>query len=208
MFYCHDGDIFVCWDGDSESIKNTLQQEISKKLGEKSSQPNFFKLYDFKADSAAVHIECVKKQGRIIDGDLSAVQKQELIQNICKRSSRPCLEMLILEDDRTSRMFLTSMLNKQYKCHEAGNANEAIDLYIKNACDVVFLDVELPGMNGHDVAKLIRKYDPDSYIVMVTGNNRRSDVEKAKQNNVQAFIVKPFSQNKINVVINGFLNNK
>ena len=59
------------------------------------------------------------------------------------------------------------------------------------------LDIELPDLSGHALATLFRQTDPDGFISMVTSNNYLKDVEQARENNVQGFVVKPYTKQKI-----------
>lgn len=98
------------------------------------------------------------------------------------------------------------MFEHSYRCHLAKNAEEALSAYAAHAPDMVFLDVELPDTDGHTLAARIKAQDPESFIVMVTGNHRASDVEAAKANSVQGFIAKPYNKLKIMEAVEAFMN--
>ena len=104
--------------------------------------------------------------------------------------------ILIVEDQDFSRRLLAETL-RQYVCYVAENAKQAVALYAEHVPCIVFLDIELPDVSGHEVAALIKKYDPQSFIVMVTANSHEKDVRMAQENNVQGYIVKPFNNQKI-----------
>lgn len=109
----------------------------------------------------------------------------------------PDVNILIVEDHELFRKILKNSLPRQYTCHTAKDGHEAIELYSQYAHNIVFMDIHLPDMNGHDIAALIKTYDPDSFIVMVTANNYDKDVETAHTNKVQGFITKPYNKQKI-----------
>lgn len=106
-------------------------------------------------------------------------------------------EILIVEDMEPSRKLLKALIGNAYKCHAAADAAEATDLYIQHAPDVVFLDIELPDGNGHDLACLFNEFDPDSYIIMATAQNYEQDVNIAIENKVKGYIIKPLNLDKI-----------
>lgn len=116
--------------------------------------------------------------------------------------------ILIVEDQPFSRNLLEGMLKRDYACYSASNAEKAVALYAEQVPCIVFLDVELPDMNGHDLAAFIKKYDPASFIVMVTANNFEKDVVRSKENNVQGFIAKPFSREKISLYVQKYLQDR
>jgi CheY-like chemotaxis protein len=133
---------------------------------------------------------------------------RSLITVLTEREARKLPEILIVEDQDFSRNLLASLFEKNYRCHCAKNAQEAVSLYAEYVPDVTFHDVELPGASGHRLAELFRKYDGNSYIVMVTGNNYAKDVEMAKRNKVNGFIVKPYNKQKIMGTFETFLKRK
>jgi CheY-like chemotaxis protein len=124
------------------------------------------------------------------------------------RKSRQDTQVLVVEDQDFSRKLLTSLLQKGVTCSTAATAAEAIRVYAELAPDVVFLDIELPDATGHQLAKLFRKYDPEVILIMVTANSYVGDVEKAKANQVQGFIAKPYTKKKVIDVINSCLRAK
>lgn len=122
-----------------------------------------------------------------------------------ERRLLPIPTVLVVEDQNFSRSLMEGMLRRNYICSSAANAGEAIELYGEHPPCVTFLDIELPDMNGHDLAAFLKKHDPESFIVMVTANNYEKDVIQACMNNVQGFVAKPFSKAKITQYIDKYL---
>lgn len=121
------------------------------------------------------------------------------------RSQRSTPTILIVEDQPFTRKLLMQTLTQKYPCYEASNVREAVTLYAEFVPSIVFLDIELPDLNGHQLASFIKANDPDSHIIMLTGNNYSKDVKLARDNNVQGYIVKPFSRQKITNAINNYI---
>lgn len=66
--------------------------------------------------------------------------------------------ILIVDDDRFTRRILRDILEKEgYSIIEAKDGEEAFRLYKELLPDMVILDVVLPGMNGFDLLKILRK---------------------------------------------------
>ena len=116
--------------------------------------------------------------------------------------------ILIVEDQPFSRTLLQGMLNKTHACYSAENAERALALYAEHVPCITFLDIELPGMSGHEIAAFLKENDPQSFIVMVTANNQESDVMIAHKNKVQGFIVKPYSRLSIMKAIDKYSQSK
>ena len=83
---------------------------------------------------------------------------------------------------------------------------DAIKLYEKHKPDVVFLDVEMPKLNGIQALKEIKEIDSSANVVIVTGSTS-GDIEKQlKENGVIEIVYKPFDIKKIGKIIES-LNN-
>ncbi len=116
--------------------------------------------------------------------------------------------ILIVEDQNFSRSLMEGMLIRNYTCYSASNVEQALELYAEHIPCMVFLDIELPDGNGHEFAALVKEYDPDSFIVMVTANNYEKDVSLAIKNKAQGFVVKPYSRQKIMVCIDKYIHER
>jgi len=116
---------------------------------------------------------------------------------LASRATRDRLRILVVEDQQFSRKMLQELLRQYYTVDAAADSKEAIQLYIDYAPDITFLDIELPGENGHMLAQLFHSMDSKAYIVMVTGNNSIEDVSLAKSNQVAGYIIKPYNKQKI-----------
>lgn len=114
-----------------------------------------------------------------------------------KGASRHKPVALVVEDQGFSRKLLFGILSGTFDVHLAANAHDGWEMFLDTAPDISFLDIELNDVNGHELASYIRLIAPDTYVVMVTGNNSIDDVMLAKQNKVNGFIAKPFSKQKI-----------
>lgn len=114
-----------------------------------------------------------------------------------ERRQRKHLEILVVEDQPFSSKLMITLLGRISDAYPAFDAQTALELYLSRAPDIVFLDIEMPDTNGHELASAIRQLDSDAYIIMVTANNYPEDVSRAKHNGVIGFIAKPYSKQKI-----------
>lgn len=222
IFYCcYDTDIFIEWAGTSKETLENIRKIISAYCTEQNPEwhnTEFFQYFDLSAHSEELRTLCNAKikalpadmkeniaQTTIIPPtDFTQEQHKVFFQSEQSRRFRKAPQILIVEDQVFSRTLLAGLLSKQYKCHIAKNGVEAISLYTRFAPDLVFLDVELPDINGHDLAMLFAKVDNKSHIIMVTANNYEKDVNLAKKNKVQGFIIKPYNKQKILTAIENY----
>lgn len=137
--------------------------------------------------------------------EFTEVQLENMKKYGNERRMYPLPTILIVEDQSFSRNLIEGMLIRNYACYSAHTLKQATALYAEHIPCIVFLDIELPDGNGHDLAALIKKHDPDSFVVMVTGNSTQKDVTIAVGNNAQGFIIKPYSRQKIMVAIEKYI---
>jgi two-component system chemotaxis response regulator CheY len=211
LLYCHNGDLFIEWNGATKNAVETLTQmmrDYCERQGQADLPEDFFHYYDLNAHGEELWMECKRRKKEILESkhhsgnqkilaQFSEDQKQLLTDSILHRNTRSEPTILIVEDQSFSRVLMVSVLDKFYPCHIAKNGREAIEKYSLLAPNIVFLDIGLPDANGHDLAKLFKEMDPESYIVMATANHCTKDVLAAKSNGVDGFIVKPYNKQKI-----------
>ncbi len=105
--------------------------------------------------------------------------------------------ILIVDDDAITRQLLKNMLQSDgyTAILEAESGETALALLADQAPDLILLDIQMPGMEGYDVCRIIRAKHPGENIpiVMITGTEVASDKALAASFNAGAtdFISKP-----------------
>jgi len=125
-----------------------------------------------------------------------------------KKSEKPLEEsrrqiiILIVEDDRDLRESLaTALRDEGYHAIAAQDADEAIASVKAHKVNIVFMDICLPGMNGVEVYKAIKKIQPAATTVMMTGFFVQDLVNAAISAGAYDIIYKPFTMDDILKVI-------
>jgi CheY-like chemotaxis protein len=112
-----------------------------------------------------------------------------------ERQAVPPAVALVVDDEAISRRAIVHALEKvKIKCVEAESANKAYDLLIQNRYDLVFLDVDMPGMNGFELCTKLRilpayKKTPVVFVTSLTDFESRASSMMSGGND---FIAKPF----------------
>jgi len=81
------------------------------------------------------------------------------------------VKILIIDDHEIFRQGLKKIINENYKnvlFVEAGNAEEASELYNKENWDIVITDINLPGRSGIEIVKELNQYDPKIPILVLS----------------------------------------
>ncbi len=100
--------------------------------------------------------------------------------------------ILIIEDDERIRSAVRlSLEDEGYAVVEAGSGEEALEVFSGDPVEVVLIDVMLPGIDGFDVCRAIRR-SSDVPIVMVTARTDTTDVVTGLEAGADDYVTKPF----------------
>ncbi|MBQ6587671.1 MAG: response regulator [Butyrivibrio sp.] len=107
--------------------------------------------------------------------------------------------VLIVDDSRTSRRVLKDILDRAgYEViGEAVNGQEGYDLYVKMQPDIVTMDITMPVIDGLESLKLIRKFDPNAKVIMITAAGQKEKMVEAVKFGATEFIAKPFLEESV-----------
>jgi DNA-binding NtrC family response regulator len=114
-----------------------------------------------------------------------------------RRKSRNNPELMIIEDDAFSRRLVGNVLQKQYPLTALDTADLALATYANLAPDILFLDIDLPDVTGHELLERIVTLDPDAYVIMLSGNCDQTNIAQAMIKGAKGFIAKPFTRDKL-----------
>ena len=107
------------------------------------------------------------------------------------------MQILIAEDDETSRMILSSILKKKgYEVLVAKNGQEAIKLYESmEKPALVILDWMMPHFTGVELVKIFKQNDSSEvpYVLLLTGRDKERDLSFALNKGADDFIRKPYN---------------
>ena len=116
------------------------------------------------------------------------------------------VSILIVDDVSNMRRLLASTLRSLDVTNilVANNSLGAIETYKNKKIDIVFLDLNMPEIDGFEALQQIREYDPKAFVVIVSGENFIDNVKKAIKLGAKGFIVKPYQLGKIQEMIHKF----
>jgi CheY-like chemotaxis protein len=102
---------------------------------------------------------------------------------------------LVADDMSLSLKLLMRLLREKRlgRIIEADNGRAALVQFFRQRPSLVFLDIEMPGLDGIEVLKQIKSWSPETFVCLVSGNATIVNVKTAKSYGVDAFLVKPIS---------------
>ena len=107
--------------------------------------------------------------------------------------------VLIVDDSRTSRRVLRDILERAgYDIvGEAVNGQDGFDQYVKLTPDIVTMDITMPQVDGLESLKLIRKFNPNAKVIMITAAGQKEKMVEAVKFGAIEFITKPFMEESV-----------
>ena len=103
------------------------------------------------------------------------------------------IRILLVDDDRQNSEFLRKFLEVEgYEVSYAENGGKGWETFSAIRPDLVLLDVNMPGMNGFELAQLIRERDRDVIIFFLTDRTEKADRLKGFDLKGNDYIPKPF----------------
>ncbi|MBD3319971.1 MAG: response regulator, partial [Chitinivibrionales bacterium] len=129
--------------------------------------------------------------------------------------TRKKTHVLLVEDNETNQKVVLFMLNKLGCAVElAGNGKEAIRLLQQQPFDIVFMDIQMPVMDGIEATAAIRNSSmlPSEYrsvpIVAMTAHAREDDRRQCAETGMNGYITKPVTPEKLKEAMNYISNDK
>lgn len=113
------------------------------------------------------------------------------------------IKILIVEDN-DSNYLLAKIILKEYQTRRAVNGVEAIEQVKGDRFDVVFMDVNMPVMDGLEATRKIREFNKDIPIFAVTAKAFDSDRMDALDAGCNGFITKPINQKELIRIVKNF----
>ena len=101
------------------------------------------------------------------------------------------IKVLMVDDEKQFRTTTEKILHRKgFDTVMAASGEEAIDK-LAEMPDVVILDIRMPGMDGYQALKEIKKRSPDLPVIMLTGHGGRPSAEESLEKGAFDYLVKP-----------------
>ncbi|MEQ8662031.1 MAG: response regulator [Gammaproteobacteria bacterium] len=101
--------------------------------------------------------------------------------------------LLIVDDSRLARTLVRRYAMRacaELAIHEAADAREALDISAAQEIDIMTIDFNMPGMNGLELARRLRKRHPAARITLLTANVQAAVRQRAEAAGI-GFLAKP-----------------
>jgi len=103
-------------------------------------------------------------------------------------------QVLVIEDDPAIRRGIVDTLAAGgYRAREAADGTEGLRTALSVECDLLLLDIMLPGMDGFTLLEKLRRSRPGLPVIMLTARGDEADRVRGLKAGADDYVVKPFS---------------
>ncbi|MFO7735379.1 MAG: response regulator [bacterium] len=139
--------------------------------------------------------------------------KKEIVNKTSEKTGRH--HTILIAEDNLNNMLFAKTLIKQLvpdsDIIEAENGREAFDKILKSKPDIVFMDVQMPEMDGNEATSELRSLEtqeniPHTVVVGLTAGALKHERKKSMKSGMDDFLTKPIETDKLKTVLNKYLN--
>jgi len=105
--------------------------------------------------------------------------------------------LLVVDDEVGVRESIRLIFGKHYRVHEARSSEEALRKVKEETPDIVLLDILMPGADGLETLKQIKKIHPEGQVIMLTALNTARTAFTAKETGAFDYVTKPFDVDEL-----------
>jgi two-component system response regulator (stage 0 sporulation protein F) len=111
-------------------------------------------------------------------------------------------KILIVDDQFGIRILLNEVFQKEgYQTFQAANGIQALDIVEKHDPDLVLLDMKIPGMDGIEILKRMKRIVPDIRVIIMTAYGELDMIQEAKNLGAIMHFAKPFDIDDIRTAV-------
>jgi CheY-like chemotaxis protein len=114
--------------------------------------------------------------------------------------------VMVVDDSATMRSIVKKILGASrfpLQLAEASEGQAALNVIARNSADIVFMDYNMPGLNGVETLKALKQSNPKVRVVIMTSAVDENVASLARDAGTDAFLKKPFYPADVDAVIYG-----
>jgi PAS domain S-box-containing protein len=146
------------------------------------------------------------------DGVIEQTIENELDYKTDDESKLKDMKILLVEDNEVNRSLFSMLLQtKGITCDIANNGKEAVEAALIKKYDIIFMDCQMPVMNGFNATQLIRRNEEEhTTIVALTASAMKGDAELCFSAGMDDYLSKPININQLTAILDKYckVNNK
>ncbi len=171
----------------SKELANMMNGDVFVESNEGGGSKFTFYLILKKSELANASIE---QEGNIRDLEKQA---EKLL-----KTEKNEVRILLVEDNLiNTKLFVKLLENNGYSCDSVKNGEECLKKIKEKTYDIIFMDCQMPVMNGYEATKKIREDGNEVFIVALTADAMKEDVQRCYDVGMNKFLSKPVDVNSL-----------
>ena len=167
-----------------------------------------------------INVQSVKGSGSVFSFSIPLMKvndiipaDEEVINNEVLHKNREInfdskLKILLAEDNVINQKFFIKLLSKyNLSCDVVNNGQEAVNAYSSKTYDIIFMDCQMPVMDGYEAVRQIRaleETDKDTAIIAMTAFAMEDDAQKCLDAGMDGYLSKPINSEQILKLLNKY----
>ena len=128
------------------------------------------------------------------------------------RDSGNFLRVLVAEDNRVNQRLTTRLLEKRgHRVTMTANGREALEALVKDAYDLVLMDMQMPEMDGFEATAALRKKEMrkgdgvHQPVIALTAHAMKGDRERCQAAGVDGYLTKPIRTEELDAILEAYM---
>ena len=119
-------------------------------------------------------------------------------------------KILAVDDDPNNIAILEELLDGNFELKISSNGEQALKTALEFLPDMILLDIMMPGMDGYEVCRQLRKYDTlkETKIIMLSARAMNSEQLEGLRAGADDYITKPFEGDELLGTVQVYLGSK
>ncbi len=135
--------------------------------------------------------------------ELTDITELETVDDQCPLD----FKILIVDDHPVNKKLLQLILEKEgYIVSTAENGQEAIDIASKEEFQIIFMDIQMPVLNGYEATQILREKNYTKTIIACTAGSQENEKELCESFGMNDIITKPFNKKQLLEMIKKYSN--
>lgn len=105
--------------------------------------------------------------------------------------------ILVVEDDKHTRMLTVARLKGHYTVLEAEDGEKALDIFYSQHVDLIVADIMMPHMDGYELVRTLREYKQDVPVIMLTAKQTFDDKKTGFATGTDDYLTKPVNYEEL-----------
>ncbi len=99
--------------------------------------------------------------------------------------------ILVVDDDDALRSIFVQLISATHNTFGVENGEKAVEIAQRESFDLAFVDMLMPGMDGLDTMRALKKNNPEMIVAIITGYGYSERIEQALKEGALAHLQKP-----------------